>query len=105
MRRQPIPEKDEIAHAGLLHELFQEADQLLVVVAAADNTEKKTAALPIPPVSDNGANRELFPVERMNNYRGLSARSPGSSYRRLLRNATFIEEYYPCPPDFGVFFT
>ena len=105
MRRQPIPKKDELAHAGLLHELFQEADQFLVVVVASDNAEEETTAFPVPPVCDHGADRELLPVERMNNDRGLSSRSPGPSYRRLLRDATFIEEYYPCAPDFGVFFT
>jgi hypothetical protein len=105
VRRKPIPEKDQPAHARLLRELFQEADELLVVIVASNHAEEEPTTLPIPAVCQHRADRELFPIERMNNNRGLSARSPSPSYRGSLRNTALIEKYYPCPPDFGVFFT
>ena len=105
VRGQSVPDQHQLLAPELAAELSEEVDELHLVEAIAHDAEVHSALPPIPSVGQHRTNGELLPIERMGEQGCLSTRRPCPSYRRALRNATFIKENYPCAPGSSFFFT
>jgi hypothetical protein len=105
MRRQAVPDQDDSPPAELPLEVDQEVDEGEVVVTARSRLEEEPTAPEVPPESHGDGDRELRPVEGVDQDRGFAAGGPGAPDRRPLRDAAFVLEDDPGVAPPSVFFS
>jgi hypothetical protein len=76
---QPVPDQNHFLATQGLFEILQEGHQALRVVAAWTGSKEQTRALTVPAIAYGRADRDLGPIEGMNQDRRLAFRGPRSS--------------------------
>jgi hypothetical protein len=84
VRRQAVPDQRDAAPADVALEVRQEANEGGPVVTPGPGLEEELTAATVPPERQGQSDRELLPVEGVDQDGGLAARRPGASDRRVL---------------------
>ena len=103
--RQTVPDQDRLLAAQFTPQTFDEGNQAIGIIAAGAGLKEQAAGASIPSISECGRNRELLPIEGVNQDGRFSFRSPGSANGRTFGDPTLVLEEDPCFPAASVFFT
>lgn len=105
VRRQTIPNQNRFLPAQLAFEILEERDQAFRVITAGASLKVQTATPSVPAETQRGTDRKRFPIESMDQDRGLSSRRPGPPHRGPLGDTAFVLEENPGFPTPSFFFT
>ena len=105
VRRQLVPDQNHAPAADVAAQRLEHGEHAVSVAVSRRGAEPQLMASPIPAEPEGAAHQQLFPIEVMNQDRGLAPRGPGPADRRPLRDPALVVEENPGLPASGVFFT
>jgi hypothetical protein len=103
--RQPVPHENGLLAAEVSLEVSEKPDEALGVVAARTGLKEQPRAAAVVAVGDGRGDRQLRPIERVNQDGRFPSGCPGPADRRALRDSAFVLKADPRLPAASVFFT